>query len=142
MKTSHIVMLSAPSPSYLLAQRGQRGYDQLIAEYDGSYSCLQGPTGLHLRVFSGSDATHRKVVFQFGPTSANERASNALPAQWLEIFRRGMTQALQAVPQPRPATREYVNRPPLDVEHICHVSPCAASAVTVLMASSNSGCSP
>jgi hypothetical protein len=45
--------------------------DQVLADYSGQYTCIQGTTAMQLRVFGDiSEQTHR-VVFQFGPTVSN-----------------------------------------------------------------------
>jgi predicted aspartyl protease len=45
--------------------------DQVLAEYSGQYTCIQGATALRLRVFGDFSKPTHKAIFQFGPTSTN-----------------------------------------------------------------------
>ena len=46
--------------------------DQVLAEYSGQYTCIQGTTALRLRVFGDFTKSTHKAIFQFGPTLTNQ----------------------------------------------------------------------
>ena len=72
MKTSFkiaaVLAASVLAATVCGAPAGFANDDQVLAEYSGQYTCIQGTTTLRLRVFGDfSKPTHRP--FQFGPTS-------------------------------------------------------------------------